>query len=370
MKKAGDLGRNQVENLVHLTNQAAYLDQHKKLAGHHRYVVLKDGPVRVEEVIKQATGLPEPVIYRSLDDYKDAPPGKHASWEEIFPGAEKVAAAVEDEAVSSLVEHHFKQALYDARTQESNWRSDIETLEVELERAKHATIEQMKNAHREGSTLNDIARAMGTVSTDPEILESTFKVAYEQLVRVGNHTADSYMASIKTASPGQLRAEGTPLCAAYEALIDTATKLAYSRKIHRLVEQKLAALKDVSKLASAAPAEPGGVGASIAKHLKLNWNRIQDAGNALNRHGAAFGREMGGEGGALHWLGGHLGTPLKVAPYAVGAGLGYKGVQHALAFADSPAGRRLQRFIPGTDEAEMDNMMIRERYGAGYGGGY
>jgi len=230
VKLAGSMNREQMQRLVEASNQEAYRLEHTTKVGSHRIVDFKGGLARLEDVVKQATGLPEPVTYHDIQDYASPPAQtKQASWDEIMgvEGIEKKAEAdpgpysgLTLEKLSRRLEHEIKNA-----------QSELDTASLHLPSARDELVMQMKRAHREGSSLGEIAQYLGAVDADPLFLKSAFQLAYPTLKQVGGHTDESYMASIK-----QAHAVGTPdfehpLARAYLGLIDASTKVAAARSV-------------------------------------------------------------------------------------------------------------------------------------------
>lgn len=360
------MSREQMTRVVEFTNRHAYLDYHNnKLAGAHRYVEFPGGPARVDEVIKQATGSPEPVVYRSLADYQHAPASreKQASWEQLF-GVEKFAfskeATGEAEAAAAAFRelHHLRSKLASAIQQV---RGEMDQGDVDLDYARSGLVEHMKRAMQEGATLRDLVRGMAEVSTDPAMMQTAFKLAHPTLMRVLGNDAGAYTESMKTASAGVLDREH-PLLAAYANLIQTSAKMAAQRMVLTDLREKLAqvnlGIQHVKEASESS--EPG--------YLRSLINHAGEASKFLNTEGAAIGRALGGDNSLLHRAGGHLGTAtIKGLPALAAAGLAYKGYQHLNALGDSRLGRALKSFVPGTDEAMMDEMRIRQMYGADAG---
>lgn len=372
------MSREQMTRVVEFTNRHAYLDYHNnKLAGAHRYVEFPGGPARVDEVIKQATGSPEPVVYRSLADYQHAPASreKQASWEQLF-GVEKFAfskeATGEAEAAAAAFRelHHLRSKLASAIQQV---RGEMDQGDVDLDYARSGLVEHMKRAMQEGATLRDLVRGMAEVSTDPAMMQTAFKLAHPTLMRVLGNDAGAYTESMKTASAGVLDREH-PLLAAYANLIQTSAKMAAQRMVLTDLREKLAqvnlGIQHVKEATEATPpaAPAESVGQTLSRYAKGAWNHMDEASKFLNREGAELGKGLGGENSMAHRIGGHAGTAIaKGLPALAAAGLAYKGYQHLNALGDSRLGRAVKSFVPGTDEAMMDEMRIRQMYGADAG---
>jgi len=367
VKRAGHMNREQITRVVEATNHAAYQAVHNdgKLASEgHRYVSFFGGPARLEDVIKQATGLPEPIQYRDLSDYKNAPPAhqKEASWEQVF-GVEKFAFSSDAEGVPRdpalpLVPLYHKLAVLVSEAE-----NEVEGGDRALEMHKGQLVEEMKVAHLEGATLNDIVRALGSVSTEPAYLKVAFSMAAPHLMRAGQHTPASYADSMKTASPGVMNPEH-PLRGAYAAFIGSAAKLAAARAVHAELSKDLADLRQGILQIEKMAAEDPSMAARAAEQVKKMMGAYKGFADNVGNVAGDFGKHMGGEGSLAHTGGKLVGTGIKALPWLAGGALAYRGVQHARAAADSPLGRKVMSFIPGTDENQMDEMRIRQMYGA------
>lgn len=367
VKKAGHLNREQITRVVEATNHAAYAAVHHnaKLATEgHRYVTFEGGPARLEDVVKQATGLPEPITYRDISDYKNPPPStaKQASWEELF-GVEKFAFSADAEGIprepaKELVPYYHKLArLVDEAAME------VELADRDLISARQALVGEMKLAHLEGATLRDIVVGLASISPEPLFMKMAFEAAAPSLLKAGGHTPHSYAESMKVASPGTLNPEHTMLLT-YGVFIQSAAKLAAARSVHEELATDMRDLKagvlTVEKLA----AENPSTAAQVAAKLKGALTSYKGFADQLGESAGEFGKTLSGEGSLAHTGGKMLGTAAKAIPLVAGGALAYRGLQHARAAADSPLGRKIQSFIPGTDENAMDEMRIRQMYGA------
>lgn len=374
VKEAGRMNREQVSRVVEATNQAAYSLAHNggKLAAEgHRVVDFPGGPARVEEVLKQATGLPEPATYRDLSDYMDPPASreKKASLEEIMFGQEKVAFSWESEnflpdpCVGLVKIARRMQVLLDSA------EGAVDSYDRQLEMSEARLVDAMKVAHLEGATLNDLVRAMASVSEDPAGMKLAFRSAYPVLKQAGGHTGASYADSMKTASAGVLD-KGHPLLDAYRTFLDCHLKLAAALQVKAEISGDLevfkGAVQQVSKLAESAPAAATGVADRLKAVMEGYKGFAQNAGQTAE----GVAKALGGEGSMLHGASKHVGTAVKYAPIVPAGLLAYRGLQHARAAADSPLGRKVQSFIPGTDENLMEEQRIRQMYGANQGYGY
>ena len=236
IKCAGSMSRDQMQRLVEATNQEAYRMEHTTKTGSHRVVDFRGGLARFEDVVKQATGLPDPMTFHDMSDYLSPPAAsKTASWDEIMgvEGIEKKAArhvepysGITLEKLASRLEHAVEQA-----------RSEFDVAQLSMPSVRDELVGQMKRAHREGASLGEIAQLLGHVDPDPDFLKAAFELAHPVLSR--GHTEESYASSIKEA-----HAVGTPnlehpLALAYRELIDASTKVAAAREVLIETEQAL-----------------------------------------------------------------------------------------------------------------------------------
>lgn len=366
----GKFNRDQLERITSYANRHGYLDQHHKLGSNHRYVHFDGGPARADEVIKQATGVPEPVTYRSLDDYRKPPPSyeKKASWEELF-GVTKFAFSQDAEDPWE----HAKKLEQDLHHAVKQAASTLDMEEMSLSSAKYRLVQQMKIAHEDGASLRDVVRALGSVSPDPVMMKNAFSLAHETLMRAGNHSPATYAESLKTASVMGRANPEHPLPQSYREYLQQSEKLAATRQVFSHLRDKLAELRVGIKEAAATPAAVAAEKTpwSLGKLVRGGLDAVGQAGDYVSHHGAQFGKDLSGEGSVAHFLGQHSGKAIKALPYVAAAGIGLRGYQHAQAAYNSPMAQKVMSFIPGTDANEYEQMRIQQAYsGGGFGGGY
>jgi hypothetical protein len=332
VKTAGSMNREQVGQVVHLANRQSYLMKHGSQAGEsHRIVEFPGGVARVEEVIKQATGLPQPTTYHDLSDYQSSPATKQASWEDLF-GVEKFA-----EEAPPLPELTLEKLARNLHHQVKEAQNELDLEQLYLDTSRHELVDQMKVAHRAGASLGEISKLLGAVDSDPGFLKAAFYHSYTDLYRVGRHTPETYEESIKQAS----LVVGTPnldhpLCAAYASFIEHSVKVACVQEALRELEQ---AHKIANDPALAAQMEDEGPG--LGRRV---YDRMVSAAPAA---GGAIGGLMGstvigalGQGRPVAFAGGLVGGTL------AGGALGGLTAEGLTYLADKATGRHAKPIQP------------------------
>lgn len=363
LKTAGHtLNREQMARVVEATNHAAYTYTHgNKLAGEtHRYVTFAGGPARLEDVVKQATGLPEPVTYRNLSDYENPPPSqqKTASWEELF-GVEKFAFSLEAEGPVVDGRHEVKLALAQLTSALENVQGALDLEEMALDQLRPKLANAMYRAHLEGATLNDMVRGLASVDGSPDMIKAAFKIAYPQLEKL--HSPASYAESLKVASAGILNEEH-PMLEVYRDLIEGSLKVASLRAACEELEMGRFALLEVQQKVAEMPPSQGAAAGAAARSAV---DRYLHFANQAGQHVGDFGEAFAGKG--ARGAGTLVSGAIKAAPLLAAGAVGLRALDHGRAAMDSPLGRKIQSFIPGTDENLMASARVRQMYGADQG---
>lgn len=394
VKHAG-LSPEQVRRVIEFANTSAYLNEFKKEGSQHRVIEFAGGPADPSEVLKDLNdGGGGTVFDHGMADYNREPSySKTASAlaENEFWGmlGSSGVGLPESNPFGEVIDLREKIAsLYENQT------SQLSGLEVAYMDLSDRLYEQVKQASMHGYGLGQVIRAWGETVPDPEYVKVAFEMLVPRLMEDEVfRSLDSIGASIEKVGSARMVNPEHPLIGEFVEYCEVLTKMAHVRAAHEEAEQalntvngfltnaseeKIAGLWDKLKglLQKAPPPPPPppprpGIIPQITGFFKDVSVPVQEGAQGL-------GEFLLGEGSkGSQTLGRLAGGAVRMAPYAAGGLLAYRGLQHLNALGQTPAGRAIKSYIPGTPENAIENAQMQAAYAGqplypGYvgGGGY
>lgn len=377
IKQAG-LSPEQVRRVVEFANTSAYLHEFNK-EGSHRVIEFDGGPADPAAVLQDLNdGGGGTVFDRGSLDYTAPPREKRASageWDgllkEAFPHA-AVDMTPRERPLGDVIDLRDKLAsLYENQT------STLSGLEMIYQDVSSNLYHQVKQAAMSGLTLGEVLRAWAPFVEDPTYVKVAFSVVTPHLIKDGVFSEADVGKSIeKTGSDRQVN-PAHPLVGTMIEFCDTLNKLAEARRSRD--EVKVAYDEATSFLRHGSTENIVSffdhlislTGAADQKTAAPNpgmLSRVTGAFRAASKPAAA------GAGHVSDFLFGEgaphtdtvkkiVGGAVKYAPHALGGALAVRGAQHLSAAADTPAGRVLKSFVPGTPEFQAKNQELTMQYG-------
>jgi len=378
IKQAG-LSPEQVRRVVEFANTAAYLQEFNK-EGSHRVIEFDGGPADPAAVLQDLNdGGGGTVFDRGTLDYTAPPREKRASSEE-WEGTLKTAFA--HEAVDTTPRARPLGDVLDLRDKLAslyeNQTSLLSGLELMYQDVSANLYHQVKQAAMEGVELGEMIRAWAPFIEDPAFVKAAFVMLKPRLVQDGVFTEAAVGASSeKTGSARGVNPEH-PLIVAMTEFCGTLQKLAETRQSRDEVKvaydeatnflrngstenivsffDNLISLTGAADQKTAAAVSPGAVKRVTDLFAHMSGPVEQGAGHV--------GDFLLGKGSPITAAGKKIvGGAVKYAPHAVAGGLAVRGAQHLNALADTPAGRALKSFVPGTPEFQQKNQELTMQYG-------
>lgn len=394
--KTAGLNREQVQRAVEMVNKEAYQRDFFSKTSSERNVEFSGGPARVAEVMAQLNSVPEWIETRGVSDYDSPPKQAEAGWEQFE----------RDFALRQPEEAPIRDRLRDCNKLAAQLRSRIREADSQksacdssLEYTKYAMLRAVKEAHAEGLTLGDMVYAWSTLQP-PEVLVKKAMAfvgptVFGMVRSNGDRNNLSEHFKVAAEHYSQPVNQEHPLVSTFKDFCRLEIEMSTIDKVAGDLERHLAQLEtfitDQKNLdhrnTSGAPLAPAD-GAHTSKVAALeDWLSVKEAKGTQS----ADPRGLISKGmDAVRWVAGKAGqgaqalaapladagssvparvgqvveTAVKGAPVALGGLVALKGLQHAQAASDSPTGRYLKSFIPGTDAHAEDQLRTRMAYGA------
>lgn len=394
--KTAGLNREQVQRAVEMVNKEAYQRDFFSKTSSERNVEFSGGPARVAEVMAQLNAVPERIEVRGVSDYDNPPKQAEAGWDQFdrdFALRQPEEPPIRDRLREcNKLASQLRDRLREADSHKSACESDLEYTKYSMTRA-------VKEAHAEGLTLGDIVYAWSSLQP-PEVLVkkamSFVGPTVFAMVRA-NGDANNLSSHFKVAAErfAQPINPDHPLVTSFKDFCRLEVELAANEKVAGELERHLAQLETFitdqknldNRNPSSGPLAPAD-GAHTSKVATLiDWLQVKEAaGTEVKDPRGLVSKGMD----VVRWAAGKAGqgaqalvSPLadagssvparvgkgveavvKGAPIALGGLVALKGLQHAQAASDSPTGRYLKSFIPGTDAHAEDQLRTRMAYGA------
>lgn len=379
IKQAG-LSPEQVRRVVEFANTAAYLQEFNK-EGAHRVIEFDGGPADPAAVLQDLNdGGGGTVFDRGSFDYSAPPREKRASSEDelgeflktAFPHVD-VDVTPRARPLGEVIDLRDKLAsLYENHT------SLLSGLEVLYQDVSSNLYSEVKQAALNGIELGEVLRAWAPFIEDPTYVKVAFAMITPRLIKEGVFSEPGVGASIeKTGSDRQVN-PAHPLVGTMIEFCDTLHKLAVARQSRDEVKvaydeatdflrngstenivsffDRLISLAGAADQKTAAAASPGAIRRVTDLFAHISGPVEQGAGHV--------GDFLLGKGSPITATGKKvIGGAVKYAPHAVAGGLAVRGAQHLSAAADTPVGRAVKSFIPGTPEFQQKNQELTMQYG-------
>ena len=410
VKQAG-LSPMQVQRVVERANKLAYLQVHQsKLGEEQRIVEFNGGPARTHEVLAQLNSTPSPHLSVDYSDYHSAP-AKTAStraqddqfFESLFqnspaiPSDQQLDPLGESRKLASNLQDLLKQA-----------ESSLSFAESDMQWAQKEFYDTVKTARAAGIPLGHMLAGWSTLSPPAGLVKQAMQDLTGNLVDSGSQLKLAEEIQ-QLPPPGAQFDPKHPIFSAFTKYAQAYIELEATKKVAEELHEQLGELRGVMKVASehlkqpiqAAPANPpppsdpsstktasldqlmegleqGGLLKQGAAEVHSDpfpadprglLSKVRDGSKAV---GDTVGRGAG-------WIAKHLAdkgssapaqvakgvsTAVQAAPVVAGAALGLKALQHLRAAGESPVGRYVKSFVPGTDAYAEDEMRTQMAYGA------
>lgn len=397
----------QVQRVVEHTNKLAYLLVHDaKLGEEQRIIEFNGGPARTHEALAQLNSTPSPHLSVDYSDYHSAPAKTASSPEETaryfetlfgnsppLPSDQQLDPLGDCRKLASNLEDLLKQA----DSQRSFAFSDLCWAEREL-------CDAVKTARADQIPLGYIAHAWASLSPPGGLLKLAMQKVTEHLVETGNSTKIAQEVH-QIPPPGAQFDTRHPIFTAFTKYASSLIEYRALEKVAEDLQEQLGELRGTLKMAQQgllAPAPPSPTLdpsetktaslAQLAEQLEQQGLLLKEGGaevlsdpfprdprglvskvrDAVKATGDQVGRGAGWVASHLADKGSHapaqvargVSTAVQALPVLGGAAVGLKALQHLRAAGDSPAGRYVKSFVPGTDAYAEDEMRTQMAYGA------
>lgn len=393
--KTAGLNREQVQRAVEMMNKEAYQKDFFSKTSSERNVEFSGGPARIAEVMAQLNSVPERIEARGLSDYDSPPKQAEAGWEQFD----------RDFALRNPEEPPIRDRLRECTKLAQQLRSRLQeadshksACETALEYNRYAMLRAVKEAHAEGLTLGDVVYAWSSLQP-PEVLVKKAMgfvgPAVFKMVR-SNGESNDLSAHFKVAAEHYSQPINTdhPLLTTFREFCRLEVDLEATNKVAGEIERHLAQLESFTteqrqldqRNVSGSPLAPAD-GAHTSKVASLvDWLQMKEASQdprglfskgrdavlwAAGKAGQgaeALAKPLADAGSTAPARVGKLVEAVVAGAPVVGGGLmALKGVQHLHAASESPTGRYLKSFIPGTDAHAEDQLRLQMAYGANPG---